>query len=70
MYNDKANGELAERLKAPSWKGGEAQASESSNLLFSAICKPTHFRVGFLIFFNVTLDFSATFFRLLQKRQS
>ncbi len=37
MYNEKAVGELAEWLKAPSWKGGEAQASVSSNLMFSAI---------------------------------
>lgn len=35
-YNKKALGELAEWFKAPSWKGGEVQASESSNLSFSA----------------------------------
>lgn len=49
MYNEYGLGELAERLKAPSWKGGEAQASESSNLLFSAIYHSTYIRVGFLL---------------------
>ena len=32
-----AFGGLAERFKAPSWKGGEVQASVSSNLMSSAI---------------------------------
>lgn len=31
-----AVGGLAERFKAPSWKGGEVQASVSSNLMSSA----------------------------------
>lgn len=31
-----ASGGLAERFKAPSWKGGEVQASVSSNLMSSA----------------------------------
>ena len=34
-----ASGGLAERFKAPSWKGGEVQASVSSNLMSSASCK-------------------------------
>ena len=34
-----ASGGLAERFKAPSWKGGEVQASVSSNLMSSAIVK-------------------------------
>lgn len=37
MYNNIAQGELAEWLKALSWKGSEVNASESSNLSFSAI---------------------------------
>ena len=34
-------GELAERFKAPSWKGGDVKASVSSNLMLSAITKRT-----------------------------
>ena len=32
----KPHGELAERSKAPSWKGGVVKATKSSNLLLSA----------------------------------
>lgn len=35
-YNSTCAGGLAERFKAPSWKGGEVQASVSSNLMSSA----------------------------------
>lgn len=42
-----ASGGLAERFKAPSWKGGEVQASVSSNLMSSASCKLTLRNKGF-----------------------
>jgi hypothetical protein len=48
-YNSTCAGGLAEWFKAPSWKGGEVQASVSSNLMSSAIFKNTHFKVGFLL---------------------
>lgn len=41
MNKIRGTGELAEWLKAPSWKGGEVKASVSSNLMFSAIFKNT-----------------------------
>jgi hypothetical protein len=40
-YNSTCAGGLAERFKAPSWKGGEVQASVSSNLMSSASIKMT-----------------------------
>ena len=40
-------GGLAEWFKAPSWKGGEVQASVSSNLMSSASCKLTLRNKGF-----------------------
>lgn len=46
-YNSTCAGGLAERFKAPSWKGGEVQASVSSNLMSSASSKITHNIVGF-----------------------
>ena len=48
-YNSTCAGGLAERFKAPSWKGGEVQASVSSNLMSSASSKITHNYVGFLL---------------------
>jgi hypothetical protein len=47
-YNSTCAGGLAERFKAPSWKGGEVQASVSSNLMSSASINATHKIVGFL----------------------
>lgn len=48
-YNSTCAGGLAERFKAPSWKGGEVQASVSSNLMSSARYSTTHLLVGFLV---------------------
>lgn len=50
-----ASGGLAERFKAPSWKGGEVQASVSSNLMSSASRELTLSNKGF--YFNFYTKF-------------
>ena len=50
-----ASGGFAERFKAPSWKGGEVQASVSSNLMSSASRKLTLRNKGF--YFNFLIKF-------------
>lgn len=56
-YNSTCAGGLAERFKAPSWKGGEVQASVSSNLMSSAIFKENPLFSGLFCFFVITITY-------------
>ena len=54
-------GELAERFKAPSWKGGDVKASVSSNLMLSASENKSPYVIdkGFFLWFSCQILISA-----------